>query len=700
MVGMNRARGAAGVMIAAMAAVVLPAGLQAQAVPDSVRVRIDTLHVPVTRVSVDPLLAPVALSLIGRAQIQDARPGIGLDEALAGVPGLVVNNRQNFSLGSRIVMRGLGARATFGVRGIRVLSDGIPLTMPDGQTNLNNLDLGSAGAIHVLRGPASALYGNAAGGVIAVETEPAPGPFSTEARVLLGDQDAGTLTRLTRVQAKVGQTVGRGAYVASVARLDAAGYRDHSAAEQTMFNGRAAFDISPDTRLSVVLNAMDMPVAQNPGSLPHDSVRSTPRMAWPANVRTASGQDTRQVQLGGRVVHGFANGRADVGVYGITRDLENPLPFGYIQIDRAAGGVRALYEHEFGDTRPVLTAGIDVEAQRDDRREFANDGGRPTGAARRDQQDRVTTLGPFAQLRLLAGDVGLTAGARYDAVRFETIDRRGAAVDASGGSTLHAPSIMLGATYATSFGTVFGNVATSFQTPTTTELINAPPAPGEACCPAGFNQDLEPQRALSVEAGVRSDVLGWSYELVAYSMAVTDALVPYQIPEVVGREFFRNTGRTRHRGVELSAGRSVGEQLRFDAAYAFTDVRFGRDDEGDTSYEGNRVPGIPPHDLYLATAWSPPPGTLAAELRHVARQYANDANTASIDGYTIVDLRAFTQFDAGRMQVSPFVSLNNVFDVQYSGSVTVNAAFGRYHEPAPGFNVSLGASVRTGGWRR
>lgn len=697
---MKRARGVLITVIAVIAAALLPAGLQAQVVPDSVRVRIDTLRVPITRVSADPRLAPVALSIIGRAQIQDARPGIGLDEALAGVPGLVVNNRQNFSLGNRIVMRGLGARATFGVRGIRVLSDGIPLTMPDGQTNLNNLDLGSAGAIHVLRGPASALYGNAAGGVIAIETEPAPGSFSTEARVLLGDQDAGTLTRLTRVQAKVGQTVGRGAYVASVARLDATGYRDHSAAEQTMFNGRAAFDVSPETQLSVVLNAMDMPVAQSPGSLPVDSAAASPRMAWPANARTLSGEAARQVQLGGRIVHGFAHGRADVGVYGITRNLENPLPFGFITVDRAAGGVRALYEHEFGDTRPVLTAGIDVEAQRDDRREFANDGGQPTGTARRDQQDRVTTFGPFAQLRFLAGDIGVTAGARYDAVRFETIDLRGAAVDASGSSTLHAPSFMLGATYATSFGTVFGNVATSFQTPTTTELINAPPAPGEACCPAGFNQDLEPQRALSVEAGVRSDLLGWDYELVAYTMAVTDALVPFQIPEVEGREFFRNTGRTRHRGVELSAGRSVGDQLRFDAAYSFTDVRFGVDDESDASLEGNLVPGIPPHGLYLATAWTPRQGTLAAELRRVARQYANDANTAAVDGYTIVDVRAFTQLDAGRVQISPFIALNNVFDVRYSGSVTVNAFSGRYHEPAPGFNVSLGASLRTGGWRR
>src|SRR5690606_17146589 len=230
---------------------------------DTAVIPLDTLQVPVTRTAVSSARAPVSLSLIGRERIQVARATIGLDEALAGVPGLIIDNRQNFSLGSRVVIRGLGARAAFGVRGVRVLVDGIPLTMPDGQTNLNNLDLGSAGAIHILRGPASALFGNAAVGVIAVETEPAPGPQSAEARITIGNQGRSSLTRLWKAQAKVAETVGAFDYLASVSRMEADGYRDYGRARQTLINARGGLWMSDATRVSLIVNVVDMPVAEN-----------------------------------------------------------------------------------------------------------------------------------------------------------------------------------------------------------------------------------------------------------------------------------------------------------------------------------------------------------------------------------------------------------------------------------------------------
>ncbi|MBR9990284.1 MAG: TonB-dependent receptor plug domain-containing protein, partial [Gemmatimonadetes bacterium] len=397
-----------------------PSALEGQAPADTSLIRLDTLQVPVTRTAVSAARAPVSLSLVGRDQIQGGLATIGLHESLASVPGLIVDNRQNFSLGNRVVIRGLGARAAFGVRGLRVLVDGIPLTMPDGQTNLNNLDLGSAGAIHVLRGPASALFGNAAGGVIAVETESAPGPRSMEARVTVGDQGRSSLTRLWKAQAKVAERVGPFDYLASVSRMQTDGYRDHGRARQTQFNGRAGFATGDATRVTVVLNAVDMPLAENPGSLPIDSARAAPSMAWQRNVDTGSGERTRQAQVGIRLQHERPDARADMSVHALTRSLENPLPFGVIDLGRTAGGLRALYERRLAIT--AVTAGLDIEAQRDDRREFANEGGQPSGAARRDQEDRVASIGPFAQARIETGRVGVMLGARYDAVRFETID--------------------------------------------------------------------------------------------------------------------------------------------------------------------------------------------------------------------------------------------------------------------------------------
>jgi iron complex outermembrane recepter protein len=694
---------AALIALIALSAFSLPGSASAQAAPrDTARFRLDTLQVPVTRAAVEPQRSPMALSRVGRSTIQDARPTVTLDEALAGVPGLVVSNRYSFSLGPRLIMRGMGARAAFGVRGVRVLVDGIPLTMPDGQTNLNNLDLGSAGSIHVLRGPASALFGNAAGGVIAVETEPAPAGFATESRVIAGDQGRGDLGRFLKAHAKIGQSAGGVEYVASVARLAVDGYRDHGRTRQTLFNGRSTVGLGQATRVGIVVSAIDMPVADNPGALPLAEAQAEPTAAWPNNVRTGAGEVTRQVQAGVRVQHDLPEGFLDVTVYGINRSLDNALPFGFIELRRNAGGARALFEHAMPRLpgSPTVTAGLDLELQRDDRKEFANDGGRPTGTARRDQEDHVTGAGPFAQLRAGFGALGVVAGARYDAVRFEVLDRRDVEPDRSGGRTLGALSSMVGATLHLGAATAFANVASAFQTPTTTELINAPPAPGESCCPAGFNPDLEPQRARSVEAGVRGSLGRLDGSVTAYRMDVRDALVPFQVPEAEGRDFFRNAARTRHRGLEVSAALQPVAPLLLQAAYTFGDVRFVDDGTAAGGHAGNRVPGVPARRVHVAATWTGGRLLLGAELDHTGSQHTDDANTTRAPAATRLDLRAQTSLRTGGAELAPFVALNNVFDATYFGSISVNAVGARYFEPAPGRNVYVGLSVRTGGWRR
>jgi iron complex outermembrane receptor protein len=672
----------------------LPATLNAQ-VADTARVRLDSLQVSVMRSTQDLSRAPFAVSTVGRTHIQDGRLTVGLDEALAVVPGVIVNNRQNFSLGSRITIRGLGARAAFGVRGVRVITDGIPLTMPDGQSNLNNVDLGSAGAIQVLRGPASALHGNAAGGVISIVTESAPQLFSGEGRITVSDAGRDELNRLMKLQVKVGQTLGALDYIASVSRMETDGFRDFSSAEQTVLNTRIGYTASNATRIALTFNIADAPVAQNPGSLPRDSMALRPSMAWPRNVATGAGESARQSQLGLRALHQGAAIHADVSVYGLTRSLENPLPFAYIMLDRRAGGVRAVVEKR-SDTFG-LSGGIDAEAQRDERREFANTAGEPTGTARRDQIDRVASIAPFAQARVRAGAAGFTLGARYDVFRFETEDLRGVTPDQSGDRSMSAPSAMLGITYDASPATFFANLGTAFQTPTTTELLNAPPAAGQPCCPVGFNEQLDPQRALSAEIGARMTVAGTALDAALYWMDVKDALIAFQVPDGDGREFFRNAGRTRHRGLELSAARRL-HALDLGASYTYTDVRFEDDGVATQSFEDNHVPGIPPHHVFASVSGNFSVARATLEVQHHAAQFTDDANTAEADAYTLLALRTQGTIRARGFSVSPWVAVENLLDEDYAGSVTVNAAAARFYEPAPGRTLQLGLTVRTGAW--
>ncbi len=674
---------------------------------DTTRViRLDSLSVTVMRTPVAASRLPVALSVLGADEVREGRNGLGLEESLDRVPGLVVNNRYNYSLGTRISIRGLGARAAFGVRGVRIIADGIPLTMPDGQSNLTNLDLGGADRIEVIRGPASTLYGNAAGGVISVTGRAPPPAFSTESRVLAGDADHGTgLASTARVEARAGGPLGSGGWIAGVSRLETDGYRAFSRAEQTLVDVRAHQSLSNADRLSFVLNAVDEPVAQSAGALPRDSVLRDRRMAWPASVRTGSGEAARQVQMGLAWTHEGRGPRSEVSVYGLGRALDNALPYGYIELDRRSAGTRATFTLTPADSRVVLEAGVDAEWMRDGRRETDNVDGRPGTELRRDQTDRVRSLGPFAQATFaLDGRTDLTGAVRYDAVRFETTDHLLAdGRDDSGSRTLSAVSPMLGISRRLRPNLrIWANLATGFQTPTTTELINAPPAAGQPCCPTGFNTTLEPQRATSVEAGLRGSAGRFRFEAAAYRMDVRNAIVPFQVAGVDGRDFFRNAGRTRHRGIEATLATDLGPH-RATLAYTFNDFTFIDDGDPGAAWEGNRLPGVPRQHVFAGLALRPRDGLrIDLEVEHTGSYFADDGNDAASlnDAATVADLRVACDLRTARFRLTPFLTANNLANARYNSSVVVNAVGGRYFEPAPGRNFDLGVSVGTGTWAR
>jgi iron complex outermembrane recepter protein len=706
-------RGAATVALIAAAvhaSVATPAAQARQAgtPPDTGRaVALDTLQITVVR-GLRPLAdVPAAVAVVGEPAIRLAQPSLSLEESLRRIPGVVVDHRHNYSVGDRISIRGFGTRAAFGVRGVRVLADGIPLTTPDGQTNLNNIDLASAGRIEVIRGPASSLYGNAAGGVISVVTQqPPPVPFAFEARGVLGDYGGTALGNLSRGEAKLGGRRGSWSYLVSGSHTDADGYREHSRVRQTLLNSNVRVALDARSALTPVVNVADVPVAQNPGALPLDSVLVRPRGAWPRNVETGAGSDTRQAQIGAVYARAVGGGRFDVAAHAVRRDLTNPLPFGVIGLRRHAGGVRGALATatRAGELPIALTTGFDVEIMSDDRTEHDNAGGRRGDQLRRDQTDQVASVGPFAELTFGLGPADVTAGARYDVVRFRTTDRfLDDGRDDSGERTLSAVSPMVGMRWAAgATTTLFANAATSFQTPTTTELINAPPPAGEPCCPGGFNARLEPQRARSVEVGVRTQPhAALQFEASAYAMRIRGALVPFQVAGIEGREFFRNAGRSRHRGVELLAVWQPVPAAELHAAYTFSDFRYVDAALPGGSFEGNRYPGVAPHRLMAGTVLRViEAARIAVDAVHTSEFYVTDANDAVNAAATVVHARVEAARAFGAAGVRPFLGVSNVANARYNAAVVLNAAGGRYFEPAPARSIHLGVAVALGEWRR
>lgn len=680
---------------------------QEPAIPDTAardtsRIRqLPELNVTVTR-SAEPLeRVPYAVGVLNREDLQRGQQTLGIDEALNNLPGVVVSNRYNFSLDQRISIRGFGSRSNFGVRGLKILLDGVPQTLPDGQSQLTNVDFANIDRAEVLRGASSSLYGNASGGVISFQTQQAAaGPFAQTLRVQggSGKRDGDDFYKWqTWTSGRSGNLSG----TLSLSQFKADGFRQHSAAEFRQLNAGGDYAISGSTLARVRLSLADSPEAQNPGALTLAEYVANPDSAAGNNILRGADKDAQQHQLAFGLRHfDDAGNEYEATVFGLLRDLANPLAAPpdinpgptagtYIAIDRAVGGARLSASRRLGrsEESPRLSAGADLQLMRDDRQNLVHSGGIPTSAVFLDQLEKITEIGPFAQVQWSPNErLLVSTGVRYDWVRFSLDDRYvGDGFDDSGTRTMDALSGNVGASW--SFDTRFVpyvNVSTAFETPTTTELVNQPDGSG------GFNPELGPQRAVNYEIGARGQPApGIGYSVALFLGRVTDAIV--QQAEIGGRAFFRNAGKTHNDGAEVGLTLSPVSALTLSAAYTYARYRFA-----DDALEGNRLPGVPEHFWRLGLRSILPAGFYADADHTISTSVAaDDANTIIVPawGAGVTNLRLGWAGNSGSLRLAPFLGLNNLWDRRYIGSVTLNGIGGRVIEPAPRRVVYFGTEI-------
>lgn len=672
----------AGLLILALTTGTSPAG--GQDAPPDTTVRLDPLRVTVTRMSALLERLPFTVSAVA-LDAPVAGRGTSLREVVGGLPGVFVQDRRNFSLGDRVTIRGVGARSQFGVRGVHVVIDGIPLTLPDGQSTLSNLDLASAGRVEVIRGPASALYGNAAGGVIRVRTrEPGRAPLAASTGFTGGSH--GFLG--TRLEAS-GRT-GRVGWLAALRRVETDGFREYAAAESWSANLVGRYAASPATELSGVLNLAHLPFAENPSSLDRETARADPRSVRPFIVDQGAGETNTQLQAGLSVAHRMDERReVSAAVWGLHRSVWNPIPAAIIDLSRRAVGVRAAFRGT------GYAVGIDAALQNDERVEFVNEGRQGgeravSGEVGLDQRERVLGVGPFGQVTLdLAPKWSLTLAGRYDISAFDASDRKLDDGDDSGARTFTRFSPMAGVAFRpTADVTAYANFSTAFETPTTSELSNDPDGAG------GFNDDLSPEVLRSLEAGVRGRLPGAniSYGLAAYLGDVDDAIVPFQGEDE--EVFFRNAGRASRDGIEVEVDWTPDSRFRLSLAYTFQDFVLEEFATEQGDFSGRHEPGVPRHRVVAGLRLRLPSG-LGAELdaRWVDAFPVDDANRFTNWAHRVVDLRFTWDGRAAGLRPRPFIALNNLFDERYNDSVVPNAFGDRYYEPAPGREFVAGLRV-------
>jgi iron complex outermembrane receptor protein len=632
---------------------------------------------------------PAAVSVIGADEIQFARQQLALDEALTRVPGLFMQNRYNFAQDLRVSIRGFGARAQFGIRGIKVLVDGIPETLPDGQGSVDSIDLGATKQIEVIRGPSSSLYGNASGGVISLISEGGTAEPFAEVRLTGGAYD------FRKVQVKTGGEAGRLNYLVNLSDSELEGYRAQSRYENTQLTGRFDLDLGRERSLLTVVNFTDQPVSDDAGGITAALAATNPRAAWPANVQFNAGESLEQTRLG-FVYTMPAGDRGSINArnYYAWRDFGNMLPvmpLGIVDLERqfVGGGLNYSYDGFWLDRPNRFVVGVDFDDQDDDRRRYANVSG-VQGALGFDQNEHVTSQGVFLQNELsLNQRMQLSFGVRFDQVEFEVTDRYLADGDDSGSRNFDDTSPMVGLVVDLSPRVnLYATYSSAFETPTTTEFNQADGS-------GGFNPNLNPQTARNLEIGLRGTLTPQQrYEVALFTIDVEDELIPYESSSP-GRNYFQNAGSSTRDGIEFSWIAKPTERLQAIVSYTYSDFTFDSFvDATNNDFGGKVIPGTSENVLFGELSYRSPSGWFAAtDVLYVDEQFGDNANLVPINDYTIANLRLGYEVDLGDFTLSPFLGVHNLFDETYTANVRLNAFGGRYFEPGPGRNGYAGVTL-------
>ena len=644
---------------------------------------------------------PGAIDAVEVDPMRLGSPLVNLSELMSAVPGIQVRNRENYAQDLQLSVRGFGARSTFGVRGVRILIDGIPATMPDGQGQVSAISLTSAKRIEVLRGPLAQLYGNAAGGVLQVFTQDPPVSSTPKFGVAAGIGS----DRQRHLDLSIGggsETLGA---LLDVSRFTTDGYRDHSAAERTQINAKVVARPSSATTITGVFNGFDQPLSQDPLGLNRSAFLGNPRQVIPAAIQFDTRKTIEQQQAGIVVEHDLsANDRINARVYVGRRDVFQTLSFsgitpptaagfttsagGVVDLDRSFGGAGLNWVHKTRVNGMPLqwTVGVEADRLKETRKGYINNNGVP-GAVRRNEDDTARNLDYFGQVEWAFAPQWLAqAGLRVSEVKFSVDDKyAGDGRIDSGSITYHNTSPVLGLSWHASDNlNLYANLGTGFETPT---LAESAYRPGGL---SGPNFQLKPSESTQAEIGMKARNGRHSVDMALFASRSRDEIVPQSTSG--GRSIFQNADRVDRRGLEVG-WKADWQVVSTRLAYTLLDARFGSSYTTATATvpSGNRLPGVPRHALYLeAETRIGEAATAALEMRAETKTQVNDVNAEASPGYAAFNLRLGKEIRTAAARFYVFGRIDNLFDRNYAGSVIVNDANGRFYEPAPGRRLFVG----------
>jgi iron complex outermembrane recepter protein len=667
------------------------------------QVQEDGVVVTATRVPQPSLEVPASIDRVPGEDIRSMRPQVNLSESLGRVPGITVQNRNNYAQDLQVQSRGFGSRATFGIRGLRLIADGIPASQPDGQGQVSHFDLGSAERVEVLRGPFAPMYGNAAGGVINIVTQSGrrePG--------LGADVSAGSFGTW-RAAGRVGGVIGNVDGIADLSRFETDGYRQHSAARRDQANAKIGIDMGGGTGLAVTANYVDIPEAQDPGGLNRAQMQADRRQVATTVLQFDARKTVRQNQGGVTLTHQFgANtlaastylGERSVRQYLSTQgNTPNTTSGGVVDLNTvfAGGSLRLTNEAQVLGRPLVTTVGGEYERMDQARKGFVNNNGL-LGALRRDEDDVAVSSGLFLQTDWrFAERWSALAGIRASRVEFTSADHYIVAgapdnPDDSGSRTYDAATPSFGLLYRLTPATsLYASYGRGFETPTFAELAHQNTA-------SGLNFALQASKSRHYELGAKAVLGAVRVNAALFSIETSNEIVVDQAMN--GRTTFKNAGRTGRNGAEVYADAPLGAGFEGTLAWTILEATF-KDSylsgtPAQTVAAGNRLPAVPKSYLYGELRWRHLPTGFATTLEVIRKSdvAVNDLNTEFAEAYALANLAlGFTQQKA-KWRITEYLRIDNLTDKQYVGSVIVNDTNQRYYEPSPQRSMTVGVQAK------
>ncbi|HCB2601351.1 TPA: TonB-dependent receptor [Citrobacter koseri] len=672
-----------------------------------------TMIVSATPQTVSELDTPAAVTVVDGEDMRLATPRINLSESLNGVPGLQVQNRQNYAQDLQLSIRGFGSRSAYGIRGIRLYVDGIPATMPDGQGQTSNIDLSSVQNVEVLRGPFSALYGNSSGGVMNVTTETGRQPPTIEASSYYGSFGSWRYGMKATGAMGDGTQAGDVDYTVSTTRFTTHGFRDRSSAQKNLANAKLGVRLDDASKLSLIFNSVDIH-ANDPGGLTESEWKANPQQSLRAEQFNTR-KTIKQTQAGLRYERQLSE-HDDLSVMMYAGERETTqyqsIPMAPQRDNPAhAGGVIVLQRHYQGiDTRwthrgelgvPVtFTTGLNYENMSENRKGYENyrlNNGVPQfgvkGDLRRNERNLMWNADPYLQTQWqLTEKLSLDAGVRYSSVWFDSNDHyvTPGNRDDSGEASYHQWLPAGALKYAfTDAWNVYLAAGRGFETPTINELSYRPDGQ------SGLNFGLKPATNDTVEIGSKTRIGDGLLTAALFQTDTDDEIVV--ATSGGGRTTYKNAGKTRRQGAELSWDQRFAGNWRVNASWTWLDATYRSNVCKSGDCNGNRMPGIARNMGFASLGYVPDEGWYAGtDARYMGDIMADDHNTAKAPSYTVVGLNTGYKFNYSNLTVDVFGRVDNLFDKEYVGSVIVNESNGRYYEPAPGRNYGVGVNLA---WR-